>query len=506
MIKCPNLNVSDYLNKMASDSVRHLTFGAMMTAMVERSLGNLLETVYGSDIHIPALLRDLLRKPELVELLNSDLLFLLRTLMGSPKSLNIRNIIWHGFCTIDTIKPYHCSFLIVTAFSIGKTLKVSTVTKRNSICLSPVMKIRSNVKYHIEYQDLNDSQDPLMKRFVTTQKPLLKKSVDFYKDESFVDCLAILIPLWESVCRCAYVTSNNLTEERLITAESSEFYITFDTMLKKEIANGIPNEFIAKIGAKHVEYLLDLLTMPLGPRIRDKISHGEVDLFQEEPEHLKAVCELILISMGDFITDSSSFDHYVPQHHPVAVLKEKLTLVRQNLIDLLETCLKPGPIDEDGEFWIEAVSPMDMLITMEFQEGCTLFRSKVEYEILNLDLKIVEKIDEAIKNIGENLTTSKKKFLGNTLRSRQRATLKKMLEACPKVCSAFVLLFSSISTDINSFMGQNLDQTKAKLKKEKRALKLCENLATYVKVGKNRWDEAIKLINSELLCTLEHVQ
>jgi len=44
----------------------------------------------------------------------------------------------------------------------------------------------------------------------------------------------------------------------------------------KSLEDGKCNSLVEELGAPRMEMLLDLLTHPEGPRLRDRISHGEV--------------------------------------------------------------------------------------------------------------------------------------------------------------------------------------------------------------------------------------
>ena len=67
----------------------------IMTTVLERSLGNLFASV--SSKPVPALLRDLVGSEELKSLISAQTYVLLQGLFHSPKSMNIRNLCWHGF-------------------------------------------------------------------------------------------------------------------------------------------------------------------------------------------------------------------------------------------------------------------------------------------------------------------------------------------------------------------------------------------------------------------------
>lgn len=67
-----------------------------LTVIIERVLGDVFVTV--SQIRkCPSLLKDLLKTEELKKTFGEVAVTILQTLMGPPVSLNLRNVLWHGF-------------------------------------------------------------------------------------------------------------------------------------------------------------------------------------------------------------------------------------------------------------------------------------------------------------------------------------------------------------------------------------------------------------------------
>ncbi|KAG9469526.1 hypothetical protein GDO78_020305, partial [Eleutherodactylus coqui] len=60
----------------------------------------------------PFLLRDLLASQELAKIFSQSVMNVLRVFLGSPLSLNLRNILWHGFASPHEIPPKYCSMLL----------------------------------------------------------------------------------------------------------------------------------------------------------------------------------------------------------------------------------------------------------------------------------------------------------------------------------------------------------------------------------------------------------
>ena len=131
-------------------------------------------------------------------------------------------------------------------------------------------------------------------------------------------------------------------------------YLTFDEILSKvRVTEGedddskeVENLFPVTIGDEHMEYLLDCLILPEGPRLRDKISHGELDLNEEMTNSVFRMCIfLIMASFNDLeqylsSAGSSSTVQYLSDYHslfhPKRLLMEEIdnvTIQVENLSD-----------------------------------------------------------------------------------------------------------------------------------------------------------------------------
>lgn len=126
---------------------------------MEQTLGNLVLT---QSHFVPPLLKVLLTMPELENLIGIRLIRLLKTIVGPPITVNLRNILWHGFvnCTnhlsqeslsnIDYLKFYY--FLLAIVVSIGVNLK-SNLLKLNEI---PQRKLYNFDEFADRIQNLLD--------------------------------------------------------------------------------------------------------------------------------------------------------------------------------------------------------------------------------------------------------------------------------------------------------------------------------------------------------------
>src|SRR6185437_4250178 len=65
-------------------------------------------------------------------ILGEDFIFLLRCLFGPPNSINLRNILWHGFPCEEEFSPtpaiWYYSLIVVLAMSVCAKVKSSEVS------------------------------------------------------------------------------------------------------------------------------------------------------------------------------------------------------------------------------------------------------------------------------------------------------------------------------------------------------------------------------------------
>ena len=111
----------DTINKTNDAVIQNLL---VLTSVLERSLGNILITS-GKVKHVPALLRDLLCEAELELTLGPGCVRMMKLLVGCPRTLNLRNIVWHGFAFPGEIHPMFVTMILLLLTSIGERLKSS---------------------------------------------------------------------------------------------------------------------------------------------------------------------------------------------------------------------------------------------------------------------------------------------------------------------------------------------------------------------------------------------
>ena len=520
----------------------------IITSILERALGDviLLRTT-----QCPPLLRDLLMMTGLEDLLSHTVVQLLLTLMGPPASLNLRNVVWHGFPRPGELHVQYVYVMLCVTASIGKLLddqQIHEIPHRDTLQIT-VPTVFSN----IDLSQLNDLMSLYAhSAFVSPSVcQLWNLSLELYASCQYGECMVVLLPQLELALRRVFVAVNKCSE-RILTAENTALYTTLDEILDKQLPDGSENRLVSTIGKPYLTLLLDCFSYPLGPRMRDHISHGEVlltDISKDAALHVICICIAIAskFCVPDFNTAnvelvqsiSMKADSYESVYHPISVVKQQICLVARSL-SLWHSM--PQPVDDppvdytDGitdkmhflqtqaetasravENYVTLLSAGDKLDKSDFYQLLILddFSTEVEKslrstqlntvyryhnntlamreeEILRLLLRIGKLcvcISEQILDIAENRY---RLWQTKQLRSRQRSNYKKFLTSTVSISITLRLIIVIILITVKS-----LDDLQCEIVKQQRLAKLfrhvqkyCENMLSYTKTDANKWDLA----------------
>ena len=303
--------------------------------LFERSLGNVYLC---KGQQCPSLLKDLLMTDELKTLLNSTVIKLLRILIGPPTSLNLRNIVWHGFSKPGEIPLQYAHVMLSLLPSLGQLLLDNGVYPERIVHRN-FIKIPECKEMKYPGHDIDDQIDDFSilveesKLVFPTMKPMWKRAIHRYSTHEYGKCASVILPLLEQSVRTLFAKVNNCPD-RILTAESSACFTTFDEMLVKRLPNGEENQLERMFTVGLFDCLLDLLNYPDGPRIRDKLSHGEVDI-DNFPENL---AKEIIVACGALLTLNSNsrlpvflMNEYKSKFHPVSLLRQAIIESSQSL-------------------------------------------------------------------------------------------------------------------------------------------------------------------------------
>jgi hypothetical protein len=309
----------------------------LCSAGLERALGDAYLSVSGAS-QCPSLLRDLLNAPQLEDTFGKTAMCCLRCLMGPPSGLNLRNIFWHGFPSPGEISSNYVCLLLAMAASLGAGLASVEVVHRPPVSLQREEFIMTGT-----FPELYDSDIGCIERLFAdsffvpaSMLPLWMAGLTAFKHQRYHHSLVLLLPALEHGLRRVFACVNHCPH-RVLTAESTALYTTFDEILSPTLQDLSPNRLHHEIGPAKLECLLDLLVQPEGPRLRDRISHGEVDFYSlSKPlaNHVVSLCALFCVrySLDDPTLTSEPpiakclavERSYEPLFHPASLLKREV--------------------------------------------------------------------------------------------------------------------------------------------------------------------------------------
>ncbi|MBZ3873618.1 Endoplasmic reticulum membrane-associated RNA degradation protein, partial [Sciurus carolinensis] len=275
-----------------------------LTSCLERALGDVFLLI-GKEC--PFLLRDLLASEELAQVFGQSVMNVLKVFIGSPCGLNLRNILWHGFASPQEIPPKYCSMMVLLTAGLGQLLKSylehtevtlahrSFVTLKNLEDLIVFPDVTSEVLWVLE-------QVMMKSTFILKiMSPYWKFALTKFTSHRFADCTILLLSQLETGLRRVFAAVNQCPD-RLLTAESTALYTTFDEILAKHMSDGKINQLPLFLGEPAMEFLWDLLNHQEGPRLRDRLSHGEINLLEfprEAASQLLAFSTVLILRFAD---------------------------------------------------------------------------------------------------------------------------------------------------------------------------------------------------------------
>ena len=468
----------------------------LLSPVLERSLGDLLTSVSGL-AKVPALLRDLLRREELERVLGGECLLFLRLLLGSPFSLNLRNLVWHGFAAPQEISLVFASALLLVFPCIGDILKEGElpIKKRE---LGSLLRIQHILDAN-PILPSSDSSSLLMLAKSSHLPPplqqLLLQGLNHRDAGEHLPAGLLLLPLVEALLRIKYVSANNCPQ-RLITAEATELYTTFTEMLTER------SKLEEEVGEGLLLLMTDLFILPSGPRARDRLSHGEIAVEEkEEKEHLDSLGFVLVAILVDLLSPSNTLPLIQSAFHPAAKLAKSLlgSLEALTKLEKVEAMAREEVLtfqpDADLPELCTSVESSEMKKVLAPFCGSCLYRPKQECEMLSLLERAGSKLVEALLRLEVNLEERRKAWMGRDMRSRARNTHVRLVAALPRIRNTLLLLtiflFNQLS-DKDDLGELSPSEFSAKIKNMKKILKAVENLSENVETKTNKWEDALK--------------
>ncbi|XP_008757039.1 endoplasmic reticulum membrane-associated RNA degradation protein isoform X6 [Rattus norvegicus] len=481
----------------------------------------------------------------------------LKVFIGSPCGLNLRNVLWHGFASPQDIPPKYCSALLLLTAGLGQLLKSYLHHTKVQLAHRPFVTL-TNLEDVIVFPGVTDKVLSALETVMTKSSFLLKimlpyweLAVSKFKSHRFADCTMLLLSQLEAGLRRVFATVNKCPD-RLLTAESTILYTTFDEILAKHMSDGSINQLPCFLGEPAMDFLWDFLNYQEGPRIRDRLSHGEINI-REFPKaaasQLLTFCLVLLLRFTEEDTLSelkeeaaiqllvSLAERYRSRCHPAFQLQKQVLSCEKSLrmwpvLPLPEECCQEAGRSEGNseacacnslisKILCElchylpasacAINGLDGLPSEKWSqllnELCntripTLFCPKIVLEVLVVLRGISSQCQRVSDQVIASLQLRHRQWVEHTLRSRQRQNYVRMLSSvgllCP-VLSLILLLLALELVSVHAVHGKDAQERQQYLRFLKLILQYTENLVAYTSRQKNKWNEAVSLTRAVLL-------
>ncbi|NXG70270.1 EMARD protein, partial [Baryphthengus martii] len=561
------LEVFDVLQCIQSTEV---ALGLMkLTACLERALGDVYLLI-GKDC--PFLLRDLLASEQLAVVFGQDVMNVLRVFIGSPYGLNLRNVLWHGFASPQEIPAKYCATLLFLTAGLGQLLQTYLLKTKCILIHRPYVifvgldeldifpgKYLTISKFLLCYIYLNNETISIAEELVKLSSFVLKTMLPFwvdaltaFKESRYADCVILLLPQLEVGLRLLFTTTNKCPN-RLLTAEVKFLSeADYDLMLAKHLDNEVVNQLPAVLEepAMASEFLWDFLNHQEGPRIRDRLSHGEINLEafpREVANQIVAFSITLLCRFSD--EDMFAFkEHmvikplmncascYRSRFHPISRLKKQvlecmksihlwpelptvpeehaqmtkglegnaeastLILMISEIISHLQQYMPQNCCSSDNP--IDGILSERLLIELCDAHICTLYSPRPVLETLVVLRKISTQCHQVSQQVIASAELRYKQWMNKTLRSRQRHNYLRMLNSIKFLSPALRLVLVLITLElvhVHLVCKKNPFDYQQYLKFLKSVLQYTENLVTYTSPEKNKWDETLELTSKALM-------
>ncbi|XP_058443773.1 endoplasmic reticulum membrane-associated RNA degradation protein-like [Malaya genurostris] len=453
----------------------------ILTSIVEYSLGNVFQTKTGTAP--PHLLRDLLMADALTSVLGENAVYLLRLLLGTPNGINLRNLVWHGFASRTDVSPLYINFLLFMLSSIGDRLEKMNFVVRHRRCAEQWGELVESIKLDHFYEVLFEGILHDISALPEVLKSNWLQAIHLYRKGEFYQCVCIALPQLEMYLRKLYGTLYDIDYR----AKLNEYYIIMDTIFEEFDSMNARNKIHRHFSTPLLELVYDLFSALEGPRIRDKLSHGELKLSQvDETLANRVLClsNLILINDKNF--------QYVSIFHPNAKLKLRLKEceIALDMIALIEL-----PVESMIETEISPFLP-----SVGIPSRIHIFhREAKEAELVGLLTRISSVQKMAVDNLYESLTSRLDALVRRELRSRARNTLDNMVRMFPTVWQGLTLVLRIVKWIFHCLMELTELPTTTKVTRFlKFVLKYTENAAKNLNSKSNAWQPLYEATKREL--------
>lgn len=205
----------------------------------------------------------------------ADILCIL-AILADPKGLNLRNIVTHGFSFDTSLSLPLLRGISSKVYPKLPSYEPPIFNFKQELNLLYFHSFRLNIHNEIDKHQFDINQFTIFTNPDNNYFPLLDVdrlaalhfAQELYNNNRFVDSLLILFPILEHSIRRAAVAILDLPIKRLCASPDEHF------LSIQESLEAFPES--------HKNMAFDLLFLPNGPRIRDRIMHGAIPEIPQE--------------------------------------------------------------------------------------------------------------------------------------------------------------------------------------------------------------------------------
>ncbi|XP_065445047.1 endoplasmic reticulum membrane-associated RNA degradation protein isoform X7 [Chrysemys picta bellii] len=466
-----------------------------LTSCLERALGDVFLLI-GKDC--PFLLRDLLASQELAAVFGQSVMNVLRVFIGSPYGLNLRNILWHGFASPQEIPAKYCSMLLILTAGLGQLLKIYLLQTETILVHRPYIAF-TNLKELDIFPDINHEALSLTEELAKISSFVLKTMLPFwvaaltaFRQHRYADCVILLLPQLETGLRLLFATVNKCPN-RLLTAESSSLYTTFDEMLTKQLNDKEINQLPLILGEPSMEHTAIKPLIICANCYRSRF-HPIARLKKQVLKCMKSISswpELPIVP-EEQIQEIPGLERSAETSPCISMTTEILSQLQHHLPqncyildDLMNNLLSEK-----------------LLVELCSTHICTLYCPRSVLEILVVFRKISTQCHQVSDQVIASTEMRYTQWINKILRSRQRHNYLRMLHSIKFLSPVLRLILMLIILElinIHTICEKNPCDYQQYIKFLKSILQYTENLVTYTSPEKNKWDESMELTHKALI-------
>ncbi|XP_055288873.1 endoplasmic reticulum membrane-associated RNA degradation protein isoform X2 [Moschus berezovskii] len=467
-----------------------------LTSCLERALGDVYLLI---DKDCPFLLRDLLASEELAQVFGQPVMDVLQVFVGSPRGLNLRNVLWHGFAAPQEVPPKYCSMMVVLTAGLGQLLKGYLQRTNFTLAHRPFLTLTS-VEDLIVFPDVTSEVLSVLEEVIKKSTFILKIMLPYWevalsklKSHRFADCAILLLVQLETGLRKVFAEVNGCPK-RLLTAESTALYTTFDEILAKHLNDGKINQLPLFLGEPAMEKaavrsLMNLAITyvsrchPASQLKKQVLScEGSLGAWPLLPLPEEAEREPVR-SEGDSETDACS-----------ALITEIVAELCCHVPETHRAAHLAGPLPP--EEWPRLLHALCSIPVR------TLFCPRPVLEVLAVLRRVSTHCCRVCGQVAMCVELRRRQWEDRSLRSRQRRNYMRLVCSMKLLSPMLYLILLLIALElinIHMVLGKNASEYQQYLRFLKCVLQYTENLAAYSNQDKNKWDEAVHLSHAVLL-------